>query len=343
MSTLNVGVIGGGFGLKVQAPMINLHPSMKVTAVSTVNRHELPDDLKNEDVKPNHYTDWKEMLDTEDLDLVFISSMPVLHFEMAKYALEKGFNVVCEKPFTVDSSESEQLVELADRSGQKFLLDFEWRYMRARQKAKELLNEGRIGNLLHFEYHMSMAQYQRLATAKRGWLSQKSKAGGMLGALGSHLIDGMRWLTNSEVKDIAGLLPTHVPEGDGETRDADDGFLIHGVLENGSTFSIQFLSGINHGFGSMMKIFGTEGTIVLEKDEELRFGEANEPLETVQYESVGDVPSELSDVAKRYYEALYPYLEKVYEYIAEDKLDSDLPTIHDGHENQKVLDRIRKQ
>ncbi|RPF50651.1 Gfo/Idh/MocA family protein [Aquisalibacillus elongatus] len=334
--TLKVGIIGGGFGLKVQEPIIQSHPNMEVTAVSTVKRHVLPDELKG---NPAHYQDWKKMIDQEQLDLVFVSSMPLNHFEMAKYALENGVDVVCEKPFTKNSEESQALLELAEKTGQKLLLDFEWRYLPGRQKVKRMLEERKVGGLLHFDYQMSMGIYKRLGSMKRGWLGKKDQAGGMLGALGSHLVDNMRWLTESEVDRINGLLMTHVPEADGESRDADDGFVLQGVLENGTTFSIQFLSGVNHSFGSSLKLFGTEGTIKLDNDESLKYGAPDEDFVQVDFETI-DVPE---GVPERYYPAFYPYLEKVYDYIAHDQLDGDLPTVHDGHENQKVLDEVYRQ
>ncbi|TFB14243.1 Gfo/Idh/MocA family oxidoreductase [Filobacillus milosensis] len=340
MKQLKVGVIGGGFGLKVQLPIINLQPNMEVIAVATMKRHELPETIHNENSMPNHYKEWKEMILNEELDLVFVSSMPTLHHEMAKFALENGVDVVCEKPFTVNSEESQELVRIAEENDRKLLLDFEWRFLPGRQKVNELLSQNKVGDILHFEYHMSMALYQRFKTSKPGWLGKKDQSGGMLGAIGSHLIDCMRWLTGSEVKQVNGLLATHVPEGDGEKRDADDGFLLQGVLENGSTFSIQVLTGVNHSLGSNLKVYGTEGTIVLEDDKRLRVGLANEELEEVQFTQV-EVPEQLTKIASGYFAAFDPYLKEIYEYIANDQLHEDLPTGLDGHENQKVLDQIR--
>ncbi|MFF6014515.1 Gfo/Idh/MocA family oxidoreductase [Lysinibacillus fusiformis] len=105
---MKVGIIGGGFGLKVQAPIIKIHPMMKITAVSTMERHQLPEELLNGENPPAHYQNWTDMLEKEELELLFVSSIPIYHFERVKYALQRGINVVCEKPFTRDSKESKE-------------------------------------------------------------------------------------------------------------------------------------------------------------------------------------------------------------------------------------------
>ena len=336
---MRVGIIGGGFGLKVQAPIIKIHPMMKITAVSTMKRHQLPEELLSGENPPAHYQNWTDMLEKEELELLFVSSIPIYHFEMVKYALQRGINVVCEKPFTRDSKESKELLQLSKQNNAKVIIDFEWRYFPIRQKIKELIVNNSIGKLIHLEYHISSPQYQHLISNKRGWMGEKRKFGGMLGALGAHMIDCLRWLTADEIENVNGLVYTHVPKGAGEYRDADDAFFIHGKMKYNTTFSLQLLSGINHGFGSNLKIFGSKGTISLNNDKTLLFGKANEQLEVINVEQrIG--PVHLTDEANAYYPAFYPFLERVYDYIVYNRIDKDLPTIFDGHENQVVIDKI---
>ncbi len=335
---MRVGIIGGGFGLAVQAPIINTHPKMNVSAISTMIRHQVPKNLSTADDSPVHYTDWTKMLDLEELDLVFVSSLPIYHFEMVKYALSRDINVVCEKPFTMNSGESEELLMLSKDTNAKVFIDFEWRYHPARQKVKELISE--VGDILLFEYHISASQYQKLQTNKRGWMGEKQKFGGMLGALGTHMIDCLRWLIQYEIITINGFIHTHVPEGPGELRDSDDAFFIHGKIEGNCTFSIQLISGIHHGFGSNLKVFGSLGTINLIDDKTLFFGKASESLEEIKIETYTQTIPPLSPEAKAYYPAFYPFLDKVYENIIFNKSDKDLPTIVDGHENQIIIDNV---
>lgn len=337
---MRVGIIGGGFGLEVQAPIIRSYSKMNLVAVSTMKRHKLPKDLMNGDSSPAHYTDWTQMLDQEKLDLVFVSTLPTHHYEMVKYALSRGIHVVCEKPFTMNSQESAELLNLAEEHQIKVLIDFEWRYLPIRQKAKKLTSQHDLGTLLHLEYHTSSAQLQKLQSSAIGWMGDKKQFGGMLGALGTHMIDCVRWLADDEMQWIQGFVHTHVPEGSGELRDADDAFFIHGTMGRGPTFSIQLLSGINHGFGSHLKIFGSSGTIHIINDKTLYYGTAVEPLQEIDIPALTTAPNTLSSEAQAYYPAFYTFINKVYDYIAFHKKDKDLPTIADAHENQTIIDKI---
>lgn len=338
---MRVGIIGGGFGLKVQAPIIKMHPMMNLVAVSTMFRHELPAELIGEGYSITHYRNWTDMINNEELDLLFVSSIPIYHFQMVEYALKNGIkNVVCEKPFTLNSNESSQLLCLSKQHKAKVVIDFEWRYLPIRQKAKELIKNNNIGKLLHIDYHISHAQYQILQTSKRGWMGEKRKFGGMLGALGTHMIDCIRWLAEDEIETINGLVHTHVPKGAGEQRDADDAFFIHGKLKRFSTFSAQLLTGINHGFGSHLKVFGDEGTLSVINDKQLFYGKAKEQLEEIVVPNQIEAPLHLAQEARAYYPSFYPFIEKVYEYIVYSKADKDLPIIEDGHKNQVVIDKM---
>lgn len=339
---MRVGIIGGGFGLRVQAPIIEAHPMMKIVAVSTMNRHQLPKELMSGDNPPNHYKNWTEMLDKEELDLLFVSSIPIYHYQMVKHALKKGINVVCEKPFTMDSNESKELLLLSKKYNAKVLVDFEWRFLPIRQKVKEMINNNEVGKVFHFEYHISSPQYQHLQDSKQGWMGKKDMFGGMLGALGTHMIDCLRWLIKDEFEKISGLLHTHVPVGADEIRDSDDAFFIHGLMKNKSTFSIQLLAGINHGFNSTIRIFGDLGTINVVNDDRLYFGRANEELEEIIVQAQEIAPTHLSREASAYFPAFYPFLDKSYQYIKNNKRDDDLPTVLDGHANQVIIDRILK-
>lgn len=337
---MRVGIIGGGFGLSVQAPIINMHPKMEVSAVSTMNRHRMPEEILNWENPPNHYKNWSEMIEKEEFDLLFVSSLPIYHFEMVIEAVKKGISVVCEKPFTMNSNESIELLNLSKSYNTKVLIDFEWRYLPIRQKMKEFILNDTIGKIIHFEYHISSPQYQNLQSIESGWMGEKQKFGGMLGAVGTHMIDCLRWLVRDEIENINGLLHTHVPEGAGELRDADDAFFIHGKMKNNSTFSVQLISGINHGFGSNLRVFGDKGTVTLTNDKQLFLGKVNEQLKEIKIQPQRKVPLHLSEEASAYFPAFYPFLEKVYDYIVLNRIDKDLPIIEDGHENQIVLDKI---
>ncbi|MGR9634621.1 hypothetical protein ACU82A_23050 [Bacillus cereus] len=84
-------------------------------------------------------------------------------------------------------------------------------------------------------------------------------------------------------------------------------FFIHGKMEGNCTFSIQLISGIHHGFGSNLKVFGNLGTINLIDDKTLFFGKTRENLEEIKVETYAQTIPTLSLEAKAYYPAFYPF------------------------------------
>jgi predicted dehydrogenase len=91
MKTFKVGIIGTGFGAKVHAPMFNFHDGFEVVSISSVSRGNIEEAKMSSGIE-NVYTDWKLMLDQEQLDLVVVASAVHLHRDMVLAAYEKGLN-----------------------------------------------------------------------------------------------------------------------------------------------------------------------------------------------------------------------------------------------------------
>src|SRR5699024_569381 len=81
--------------------------------------------------------------------------------------------------------------------------------------------------------------------------------------------------------------------------------------------------------------------ITLTNDKQLHIGKIDEQLKEVELEDHVKVPQHLTKEASAYYPAFYTFLDKVFDHIVFDKIDEDLPTIEDEHQNQIVIDRIR--
>ncbi|WP_223703560.1 Gfo/Idh/MocA family protein [Sutcliffiella deserti] len=346
MDKVRVGIIGTGFGAKVHAPVMQSHPGFEVVSIASVARGRL-DEISDETGVLKVYDNWQDMLEQEELDLVSVASAPLLHHEMAVKAFEKGCHVLCEKPMSFDASEAENMIRARDEASKKGWINFEYRFLPARQKVKEILLGGKIGKVMHVNFSLNIAGYERYATAKRGWLSQKDQAGGMLGAVGSHLIDSLLWWTNAQVDSISGQLTTHVPEftdenGKKEVRTADDAFQAMGNFVGGGTFTIGSNIALRHAEGWELEIYGTEGTLKMSQDDTVFLGLGNEPLEKVEIESALEIPDGMNPVAAGYYNAFYRSLDQVYNALANDDTHPDLPEFEAGHQVQVILDAIKQ-
>jgi predicted dehydrogenase len=283
MSKIRVGIIGTGFGALVQAPGFMMHPGCEVVALSGVARAGRAQEQAAKLGIPHAYDDYMTMLQQEELDLVSVVSAPNLHHPMTMAALERRIPVLCEKPMAMNLAEANAMVDAAERRGLVNAIDFEFRYNPARTQFKKLIDEGFLGELIHFTLTYTMEGLERNLARPNGWLWQTSTRGGMLGALGSHVIDSLRWYFG-DITAVSGMLTTHVDVRSGEPAPADDTFAFLAKLSGKQTGIVQFLTHAHHGFGMRIEAFGTKGTLVLEGDQRVLAGRPGEALAEVPNE-----------------------------------------------------------
>ncbi|MEJ7708843.1 MAG: Gfo/Idh/MocA family oxidoreductase [Pyrinomonadaceae bacterium] len=95
--------------------------------------------------------DYKQLLSDSQLDAVVIATPVATHYAFAKAALEAGKHVLIEKPFTTNSIEAEELIELAERQRLTLMVDHTFVYTGAIRKIKEIMRDGELGDLLYFD------------------------------------------------------------------------------------------------------------------------------------------------------------------------------------------------
>lgn len=96
--TYRVGIIGTGFGTKVHYPAFRAHKKFNVVSIAGFNSEKTMKIATNLSIKG--YSDWEELIRNDGLDLIAITTPPYLHYQMAKYALEMGKDLLLEKTTT---------------------------------------------------------------------------------------------------------------------------------------------------------------------------------------------------------------------------------------------------
>jgi len=346
MKKFRVGIIGTGFGARVHAPMFKNHEGFEPVAIASVSRGNIEEARETSGIE-NVYTDWRLMLEKEELDLLVVASAVHLHHEMTEAAYQKGVHVLCEKPMAFDTAEVEEMVKAKERSGNMGLINHEFRFLPARLKVKEVLDSGKLGNILHVRYLCSFASLNALTSRARGWLGQAEKGGGMLGAIGSHMTDSLQWWMGSQYSEVFANLPIHVPvqtdsEGNTEHRTADDGFQVIGTLGNGTTVTMELISAARKTANDWrLEIFGTNGTLLMLDDKEVFLSEGDEPLEKEELLKDLNAPESMPAVAARYYNAFNRMLDALYESLDRGQKHPYLADFDSGKNTQQVLDAIR--
>ena len=148
--TVRVGVIGTGFGRRVQLPGLGLVPGVRVAAVGSGSLDRARA-VAAEFGIARAFGSGEALAESPDVDLVIVSSTPDAHARHAIAALKAGKHVLCEKPMALSVREAEQMVDVAEGSPGLARIDHELRYEPNRQRARELIRAGAIGPVLHIE------------------------------------------------------------------------------------------------------------------------------------------------------------------------------------------------
>ena len=233
--SINIGIIGAGFARTTQLPGFRACAGARVTAIAS-GRRESAERVAREFDIPFVGADWREIVTRADVDLVSIVTPPATHLEIALAALDAGKAVLCEKPMAMNAAESQRMSERAQAVGALALIDHELRFLDGRQKMRDMIRAGEIGQVRHAA--LSFRADSR-ATTERGWdwWSNAQMGGGALGAIGSHAIDAFRWLLDAEVADVSCQLSTHVAE---RPDDASGGALRRVTTDDEANLLLRF-------------------------------------------------------------------------------------------------------
>src|ERR1700687_4587196 len=213
--TIGIGIIGAGFARTTQIPGFKACEGAKIVAIASAHRERAAEGAR-EFAIDHVEDDWRALVARDDIDLVSIVTPVVTHCEMTLAALDHGKAVLCEKPMAMNAGEARRMADRAREAGVLALIDHELRFLTSRVKLHELLRSGHIGKVRHAQLTFrsdSRADVER----PWNWWSDKTQGGGALGAIGSHVIEGWRWLLGAEVREVIGNLAIHISERKDET------------------------------------------------------------------------------------------------------------------------------
>ena len=277
-SPVRVSILGNSFASRVQLPALRWAGDNRVVGIAGRDGEKAEATAKEWQI-PFATDDWRELLERE-ADLVVISTPVDLHLPMARAALESGAAVLCEKPFTLDATEARDLVSLAE--GRPAWLDHELRWSPHLREMRRRLQAGEAGEVLHAAVEMFLPPTNYHDRPWSWWFDAR-RGGGILGALGSHLVDLMRWLLG-DIQEVRATLASFVPEredAEGEWRDvsADDYASLHLRFTSGCIATVDTSIAIPSERFFRLQVTGSEKTFRIVKGDELYVGPTNGALE----------------------------------------------------------------
>ena len=146
----------------------NLSDEVEIVGICDLNEQAAVETAKRFGI-PNTFTNATEMLDSLKPDIVSISSPPLTHVPLVRLALEKGANVICEKPLALCYKDVLEVFDLAEKKGLLLVPCQSVRYRDDFLAAKDIVSDGTLGNI----YFAELSRIRRRGVPKWGGVSQK--------------------------------------------------------------------------------------------------------------------------------------------------------------------------
>lgn len=193
---------------------------------------------------PRAFSDYRQMMDEMELEAVHICTPNHTHYEIAKYALEHGIHVLCEKPFTMTVQQAEELTELALQKGLKGTVNFHNRCWPMTVQMHSMAAGGKLGKIITI--HGSYLQDWLLFPTDFSWRLQSKAVGKMraVGDIGSHWLDLAEFTSCQKIRRVFSRLSTVYPtryraeSADELAIDTEDCAAILLEFENGAIGSL---------------------------------------------------------------------------------------------------------
>ena len=255
MERLRIGIIGcGGIAngkhmpsLKAvnRADMVAFCDIVEERAIQAAKEYGTPD--------AKVYTDYKELLKDETIDVVHVCTPNRSHADITIDALHAGKHVMCEKPMAKTAADARRMVEAAKETGKKLTIGYQHRHKPASQYVKSCIERGDLGDI----YYAKAFAIRRRGTPNWGvFLNEYEQGGGPLIDIGTHSLDVTLYLMNNyKPRMVVGTRYKKVegadqgnpwggwgPEENTTLEDGAFGFI---VMENGATITLDATWALN--------------------------------------------------------------------------------------------------
>ncbi len=298
-------------------------------------------------------TSWERLTARDDIDLVDICTSNSTHLPMALDAAKRGKHILCEKPIAMNADEARQMYEAAEAAGVTHMVAFNYRRVPAIVLAKQLIDQGRIGTV----YHFNAVYYQDWLLDPAFpyvWRNDIAEAGsGAHGDMNAHTVDLARYLVG-DIEAVNGVQEVFIKE-----RTKSDGSKGKVTADDATAFLARFVNGAQGAFLATrlatgrknflrFELFGSKGGLVfnLERMNELEFFSTEDPPEVQGFHTIM-----VTEHSHPYLSAWWPpghiigwehtFIHEIYDLlVAIDGHTSVMPDFRDGWKCQQVLDAV---
>jgi predicted dehydrogenase len=231
---VRIGVVGTSWWADfMHLPSLASHPQAQIGAICGRNAVSA-DALAVKYKIPKVYSDFRALVEDQNLDAVVIVTPDDTHYQIAMPALKRGMHVLCEKPLAISLDQAEELAATASESCVTHMMLFTWRWVPLFTELKSRIDQGDIGRPV-------AARMSYLAggafRSNYCWRNDATRCNGTLGDFGSHLIDLVHW-TLGDVASVSASISTQIDRQGEELKPANDTVSLDLVCLTGVSVSL---------------------------------------------------------------------------------------------------------
>lgn len=340
---IRMGVIGAGsIARGVHIPGILRSPDAELAAVCDIKPQVLAYCKDNYGIDDDHlFTDRVKMFESGMIDAVSICTPNNVHVEIALDAVKYSKPFAVEKPISTNRFDAVKLYEAVKAAGIPSMICFSYRFKAAARYMRDLILNGEIGTVRHvYAQYMQGWGSPKLNCAKVWRFDKEISGSGTLGDLGSHMIDLVRFITDSNYVNVTAQLGTFMFErrsadpsksGVMEKVDVDDYSHYMALTDTGIATSFEITrNGFGRGNYQRVEVYGDEGALIygLEHTDTLEICKGDEARKKCEFSKL-DIPEKYNvDQMQCFFD------------LINGNSSNLTATIEDGYLNQIMLDSI---
>ena len=218
------------------------------------SKHDLQND---ESIK--RYNDYKVMVEEVKPELVSIATESGSHAEIALYLIDKGINVIIEKPMAMSIKDADEIIKRSEEKGVKVSACHQNRFNIAVQEMRKALESGRFGKLSHGSIHVRWNRNKNYYE-QAPWRGTWKEDGGALMNQCIHGIDLLRWMMGDEIEEVYGVTKQQFHH----YLEAEDVGMAVVKFKNGAVGTIEGTTNVYpKNLEETLYLFGEKGTVKL--------------------------------------------------------------------------------
>jgi len=258
------GIIGTGIMGKAGGNILKLLDDVEVAALADPSQENLAEAAAELGVDAT-YSNYKDMLDKGNLDAVYVATPDWFHRDPVVDSLRAGCHVVVEKPMTTKQEEAEEICKVVDKTGRKFQVDFNHRWLSPYHKIRAMIDDGDLG-----EPVIGYARKNNPILVPTSMLASWAKDSSPAWFMSSHDIDLMVWWFGAMPVEVYSRGIKRVLKSKG--MDTYDGIQSVVTFDGGqfATFEAAWIYPNSSPYmpDSFMEVIGTRGTTQIDRQAE---------------------------------------------------------------------------